>query len=210
MAMGKFITLEGIEGAGKSTALKLIRDFLIATQKDIVLTHEPGGTPLADEIRQLLLTPNRTEKVSSMTELLLMFAARAQHVAQCILPALKAGQWVISDRYIDATYAYQGGGRGLDFKDITQLDRLVVNELYPDLTLLLDLPVELGMQRAQSRGNQKDRIEQERVDFFVRVREQYLERAAQDPTRIKLIDASLSLREVQLQIETILREFLSL
>ncbi len=208
MRKGKFITVEGTEGAGKSTALKFIQDFLEQNGKQIVLTREPGGTPFAEEVRNLLLHAKTTEKIEPETELLLMFAGRVQHIAQCILPTLQTGKWIVSDRYIDASYAYQGGGRGISHHYIHKLDRLAVGHIYPDLTLLLDIPADLGMQRAEKRGVQKDRIEQERMDFFVRVRQAYLDRAKQDPNRIKIIDASKSLADVETQIHQVLTEFL--
>ena len=143
------------------------------------------------------------------TELLLMFASRAQHIGQCILPALKVGKWVVSDRYIDASYAYQGGGRGISMRSIQKLDKLVVGKHYPDLTLLLDVPADLGLNRTEKRTGSKDRIEQEKIDFFVRVRKVYLERAEQDPARIKVIDASQPLSAVQIQIRNVLNAFLA-
>lgn len=205
---GKLITLEGIEGAGKSTALIFIRDYLVKVKKEVVLTREPGGTALAEEIRQVLLYPASNEKMTEDTELLLVFASRAQHIAACLLPALQAGKWVVSDRYIDASYAYQGGGRQIESKKIQELDRLVVGELYPDLTLILDVPVELGLARAAERGGRQDRIEQEKAEFFTRVRRVYLQRAEAEPERIRIIDASLPLAAVQGQIMMILNQFI--
>ena len=202
---GKLITIEGIEGAGKSTALHFIKNYF--KQMDLVLTREPGGTELAEEIRNLLLHPASTEKMHAQTELLLMFAGRAQHINECIVPALHAGKWVISDRYIDASYAYQAYGRGLDPHMIKVLDELVVGSLYPDLTILMDVPPEIGMQRAEKRQTQKDRIEQEQLDFFHRVREGYLSRAKQDAHRIKIIDASQSIEIVEMQIAKVLQSF---
>lgn len=209
MNPGKFITVEGTEGAGKSTALTFIRDHLAKTQAELVLTREPGGTAVAEEIRHVLLHFNSSELVAPETELLLMFAARAQHINTCIQPALQAGKWVISDRYVDASYAYQGGGRGMKEQTIKMLDTLIVGPFYPDLTLLMDIPPELGCVRAEKRGEQKDRIEQERLDFFVRVRNAYLDRAKQDAKRIKVIDASQPLHAVQAQIASVLDEFLA-
>lgn len=208
MTRGQFITIEGTEGAGKSTALQFIREYLIQANKDVVMTREPGGTEIAEEIRKVLLYPASTETMTPLTELLLMFASRAQHIAQHILPALQKGQWVVSDRYIDASYAYQGGGRGMDLDQIKVLDQQVVGHHYPDLTLLLDVPAELGFARTEKRGSQKDRIEQERIGFFIKVRNAYLERAKQDTARIKVIDASLDLSAVQAQIRDVLEAFL--
>jgi len=209
MKLGKLITIEGTEGAGKSTAMEFIRDYLARSNKEVILTREPGGTDIAEAIRNMLLHPVSQEKIIPETELLLMFAGRAQHIYQCILPALKAGKWVVSDRYVDASYAYQGGGRGLDIEHINLLDHWIVGHHYPDLTLLLDVPADLGFARAEKRGMQKDRIEQEKIEFFMRVRNAYLERAKQDPKRIKIIHASLALSQVQQQIQQVLDEFLS-
>ena len=207
MMQGKFITIEGSEGAGKSTALAFIREYFAKAHIDVILTREPGGTPIAEEIRKILLHQSHTETLQPETELLLMFACRAQNIAHCILPALQSGKWVVSDRYVDASYAYQGGGREMDAHDIEAIDNIVVDDLYPDLTLLLDVPVETGFARADKRGTQKDRIEQEKIEFFDRVRAAYLERAKQDPARIKIIDASQPLDMVQEQIHKVLDEF---
>ena len=207
MKRGQFITIEGIEGAGKSTALKFIQDYLAKAHVDAVFTREPGGTSIAEDIRNVLLCPHRTETMQAMTELLLMFAGRAQHVSACIQPALLAGKWVVSDRYVDASYAYQGGGRGIDRTYIRQLDQWVVGDVHPDLTLLLDVPATLGLERAEKRGSQKDRIEQEKMDFFNRVREVYLDIARQDPKRVKIIDASQSFIAVQDQLGRVLDAF---
>lgn len=205
----QFITIEGIEGAGKSTALKFIRTYLAnhLPETDIIVTREPGGTVLAEEIRRVLLYPETNEKVTDQAELLLMFAGRAQHIAHCILPALEAGQWVLSDRYVDASYAYQGGGRGISLSQIKMLDQWIVHSVYPGLTLLLDLPVSQGLKRTEKRHS-KDRIENERVDFFERVRQVYLERANADKERIKLIDASQSLQVVEAQLSKTLNDFI--
>lgn len=209
MTCGKFITIEGTEGAGKSTALQFIKAYLLRANKDVVMTREPGGTEMAEEIRKVLLYPASSEKMTPETELLLMFAGRAQHISHCILPALQSGKWVVSDRYIDASYAYQGGGRGLDINKIKILDEQIVAGHYPDLTLLLDIPADLGFARTEKRGSQKDRIEQEKIDFFDRVRNTYLERAKQEPKRIVVIDASLALPQVQKQISETLDAFLA-
>lgn len=208
MKRGKFITIEGTEGAGKSTALQFIQSYLTKAGKEVVVTREPGGTVVAEEIRKILLHPMNSETIQPETELLLMFAGRAQHISRCILPALQSGKWVISDRYIDASYAYQGGGRGIDFYHIKALDKLVVGNFYPDLTLLLDVPAEIGFARAEKRSPIRDRIEQEKIDFFLRVRSVYLDRAKQDPNRIKIIDASLALPVVQANIGKALDTFI--
>lgn len=208
MKPGKLITLEGVEGAGKSTALAFIKRYLEEANVNLITTREPGGTPYAEKIRHLLLHANADERVLPETELLLMFAGRAQHIAQCIRPALKSGKWVLSDRYIDASYAYQGGGRGVPVSFIEALDKQVVNDLYPTLTFLLDLPVEIGMARAEQRQAGKDRIEQEKIEFFERVRQAYLLRAKVDPKRMVVIDASQTLPEVEMQLQRSLDKFL--
>lgn len=202
MDVRRFITFEGTEGVGKSTNLAFVRDYFAARQLPLVMTREPGGTPLAEEIRSLLLAP-REERINSDAELLLMFAARAQHLAQVIKPALAAAQWVLSDRFTDATYAYQGGGRGLDVAHIDALENLVQGSLRPGLTLLLDVPVEIGLARAAARG-EKDRFEQEQAAFFERVRAAYLARAQASPAQFRVIDAGRSLPEVQEQIRLVL------
>ncbi|HEX22028.1 MAG TPA: dTMP kinase [Chromatiales bacterium] len=202
MTTGLFITLEGGEGAGKSTQLAYIRQRIEAADIPLHVTREPGGTPLAEQIRALLLD-HREESMASDTELLLMFAARAQHLAQLIHPALARGEWVLCDRFTDATYAYQGGGRGIDFARIAVLEDWVQGELRPDLTLLLDLPVEVGMARAGQRGD-LDRFEREQRDFFEHVRAAYLARAEQEPQRFRIIDASQDITGVQRQIDAVL------
>jgi len=183
----RLITLEGGEGAGKSTVLAALRMFLIDCEDDVVCTREPGGTPLAELIRELLLSRDH-EAPSAETELLLMFAARAQHVRETILPALERGAWVISDRFTDASYAYQGGGRGLDVDYIADLERNAVG-IQPGLTLLLDVPVAIGRERASGRGH-VDRIESEQDSFFQRVHDTYLARASVEPQRFRVIDAT--------------------
>jgi dTMP kinase len=202
MDSGRFITLEGGEGVGKTTNLAFVRDYFAARGLPLCQTREPGGTPLAEEIRSLLLTP-RAEVMAPDAELLLVFAARAQHLATVIQPALLRGEWVLCDRFTDATYAYQGGGRGLDVKTIAALETLVQGELRPGLTLLLDVPVEIGMARAAARG-EKDRFEREQGDFFERVRAAYLARAQARPQQFRIIDAGRSLGEVQEQIRAVL------
>jgi dTMP kinase len=191
-----FITIEGIEGVGKSTAVQFIKNFLQTKKIDFIVSREPGGTLIAEQIRQVLLTPNPSEQLLPKTELLLMFAARVQHIAHVIRPALQDNKWVICDRYVDASYAYQGGGRGIDFSQIQQLDSLVTEGLLPDMTILLDAPPAIGLERAKHRGPQ-DRIEQEKIDFFERVRAGYLRRAELDPARFQIIDATQSLEAVQ-------------
>ena len=199
---GKFITVEGIEGVGKTTNIDFIHQQLQAAGRDVVLTREPGGTPLGEAIRGLLLDPVYTG-MDSTCELQLMFAARAEHLAKVVWPALEQGQWVLCDRFTDATYAYQGGGRGIDIGVIARLEELVQGDFRPDLTLLLDVPVEIGLARASKRGA-LDRFEQEKVAFFERVRTAYLEMAARSPERYRVIDASLPLNDVQNQIAAIL------
>lgn len=205
MSSDKFITIEGIEGAGKSTAVKFIQDFLVKTGKEVVVTREPGGTPVAEEIRQLLLNPNAKEVIDPKAELLLMFAGRAQHVASLILPELMAGKWVVCDRFVDATYAYQSAGRGLDAKWVSLMEEFAVGSLRPALTILLDIEPALGLARSRRRGPQ-DRFEKEKVEFFEKVRHSYLERARQDKDRFRIIDASQSLLNVQEQLQRVLEE----
>lgn len=199
-----FITLEGSEGVGKTSNMEYIKSMLNDKGIDYVETREPGGTPLGEALRGMLLGED-FKGMSDDTELMLMFAARAEHVAQVIKPALEKGQWILCDRFTDATYAYQGGGRQLDMKRIEGLENWVLGDLRPDLTLLLDAPVEVGRERAGKRSA-PDRFEQERDAFFNRVRETYLSRASADPGRMKVIDASGDLVSVQKQIELILNE----
>ena len=196
---GLFITLEGPEGAGKSTNRDYLAMCLRAAGIEVLLTREPGGTPLAERIRELLLAPS-DEPMAADTELLLVFAARAQHLAKVICPALARGCVVLCDRFTDATYAYQGGGRGLSQQRIAELERFVQGDLRPDLTLLFDLPVEQGLARAAARGR-LDRFEQEQRSFFEAVRQTYLQRAALAPQRYRLLDASQSLQQVQAAID---------
>ncbi len=206
-APGKFISIEGIEGAGKSTQLAFIESYLTQQGKQLTVTREPGGTELGEQIRTLLLTPTTTGMAVD-TELLLMFAARSEHVAQVINPALAKGNWVLSDRFTDATFAYQGGGRGIDLQRINEIATWTLNGLQPDLTLLFDLPVELGQQRVLSRNQGVDRFEQEKIEFFERIRACYLERAQQEPNRIKIIDASQSIADIETQLTNILKPLL--
>lgn len=196
---GLFITFEGTEGVGKSTAITLVSDYLSSRGIRHQVTREPGGTPLAEEIRNLLLAP-REEAVDPTTELLLMFAARAQHLAGLIRPSLERGEWVLCDRFTDATYAYQGGGRNLDAEPVAVLEQLVQGELRPDRVLWLDAPVAKGMERVTSRGKGRDRFENERARFFERVRAVYRERAEAHPGTYRRIDASRPLEEVELAL----------
>lgn len=202
MACGKFITIEGTEGVGKSTNLTYVHEWLLQRGFEVVVTREPGGTPLAEEIRALLLA-RREEPVDETAELLLVFAARAQHLQQVIKPALARGAWVLCDRFTDATYAYQGGGRGLDVTTIAQLEQLVQGDLRPDLTLVLDIDVELGLQRARERAA-LDRFESEAVAFFERVRETYRALAQAAPERYAVVDAGQPLAAVQKDIDRVL------
>lgn len=185
----RLLSLEGGEGAGKSTVIAALAEALRASGTSVVCTREPGGTPMAEQIRELLLHAG-DEQPTPETELLLMFAARSQHVRQLVMPALQRGAWVISDRFTDASYAYQGAARGGDPDFIAELERRVVG-ITPGLTLLLDVPVQLGLQRVHGRGS-RDRIEAESQDFFERVRAAYLARASADPSRFRVIDASQS------------------
>lgn len=196
---GKFITLEGTEGAGKSTNLKFIEESLRANGIDVVVTREPGGTEIGEAIRNILLDKNNTA-MTTETELLLMFAARNQHLHEKILPALEAGKWVISDRFTDASYAYQGAARGLPYGRIHELEQWVQQGFHPNMTFVFDLPIEEGMKRIKSRG-EKDRFEEEELTFFEKVRSAYLHRASQAPQRYTVIDASLPLVEVQTQVQ---------
>lgn len=203
---GLFITLEGPEGAGKSTNREYLAARLREQGADVVMTREPGGTPLAERIRELLLAPS-DEPMAADTELLLMFAARAQHLAGVIRPALARGAVVLCDRFTDATYAYQGGGRGLPEARIAALESFVQGDLRPDLTLVFDLPVEIGLARAAARGR-LDRFEQEDRRFFEAVRQTYLQRAAQAPERYQVLDAGLPLAEVQAGLDRLLPNLL--
>jgi dTMP kinase len=209
MSQSKFITIEGVEGAGKSSVMQFIKSHLEGAGVQVALTREPGGTELAEKIRNLLLHPESSEVIEPKTELLLMFAGREQHIKQRILPWLESGQWVLSDRYVDASYAYQGGGRQMDMQLIADLDQRIVGNVYPGLTLLLDLPPELGFERTVNRAAGKDRIENEKIDFFRRVRAVYLQRAEQDPQRIKVINASLDQKAVEQQVAVTLDNYLA-
>ena len=203
--VAKFITVEGTEGVGKTTNINFIKSWLRQNEIKFVATREPGGTPLAEEIRDLLLRP-RDELVVSSAELLLMFAGRAQHLNKVILPALQADTWVLCDRFTDATYAYQGFGRQMSSELIVQLENIVQGDIRPDLTLLLDIPVEIGLERANDRGD-PDRFEQEQHDFFNRVRAGYLSLANENSDRYVVIDASQELQGVQTDIALALDTF---
>jgi dTMP kinase len=200
MGRGRFITLEGGEGVGKSTNLEFVAGVLRGAGIDVVETREPGGTPLAERIRQVLVDPSG-EQVPPLAELLLMFAARAVHIENRIRPALAAGRWVLCDRFTDASYAYPGAPRGLGDAPVHWLEHAVQDGLQPDLTLLLDADPAIGLARAKARGA-ADRFEQERLEFFTRVRSGYLARAAAEPSRFRIVDASRPLSEVQLEIRS--------
>jgi dTMP kinase len=206
MTRGKFITLEGGEGVGKTTNLVFIRDYLQQHNISVVVTREPGGTALAEKIRHLLLDKD-SETISEHAELLLIFAARAQHIKHVIEPALAQGNWVLCDRFTDATYAYQGGGRNMRNSTIEWLENLVQGNLKPDLTMLLDAPVDIGIERARVRGV-FDRFESEEISFFERVRRAYLLQAELHPERIKLIQANQPLVDVQRTLIDIIHIFL--
>ena len=199
---GRFITIEGGEGAGKSTAQTFLADKLAARGISVLQTREPGGTPLAEAIRRNLLSLDEEAPVQ-MAELLLVFAARAQHLAKVIEPALQQGQWVLCDRFTDATYAYQGAGRGLSAALIGKLEALVQGDRRPDTVILLDMPPQIGLARAKARGA-LDRFEQEGQAFFERVRQGYLERAAAFPDRYEVVDAAQELSEVQRSLEAVM------
>lgn len=207
MKRGKFITIEGGEGAGKSTNIAFIKSFLEQHAIKVIETREPGGTVLSERIRGILLD-NKVTNMCDDTELLLMFAARAQHIKEVIEPNLQQGNWILCDRFTDATYAYQGGGRGINMQRISDLEEWVQGTLRPDLTIIFDLPVEVGLERAGKRS-EPDRFEQENIDFFTRVRNTYLQRARQFPQRYAVIDASPNLEQVQQQISDVLNKVLA-
>lgn len=204
----KFITVEGIEGVGKSTNIAWLQQILDQRGIPYIMTREPGGTALGETLRGVLLDHRNTEMATD-TELLLMFAARAQHLAQVIQPALTAGTWVVCDRFTDATYAYQGGGRGVSTSRIAELEQWVQGELRPDLTLLLDAPVELGLSRAAGRNQGADRFEREQAEFFDKVRASYLQMAEAQAQRYRVIDASQPLEAVQAQLAATMNRFLA-
>lgn len=195
----KFITLEGIDGAGKSTHLNWLAERLRSQGKNVLVTREPGGTPLGEALRELLLH----QAMHLETEALLMFAARREHLDKVIIPALREGTWVISDRFTDASFAYQGGGRGLDESKLKILEQWVQQDLQPDLTLLFDVTLEVSRQRLSGNAS-LDRFEQEKQDFFQRVRDAYLKRAAQFPERIRVIDSGRALNEIQVDLEDVI------
>ncbi len=192
MATGKFITFEGVDGAGKSTHIADVASALRERGKTVVCTREPGGTPLGEKLRELLLH----EPMHLETEALLMFAARREHIARVIAPALARGDWVISDRFTDASFAYQGGGRGLALSKLEVLEQWVHAELQPDLTLLFDVPLEVARERL-NRSREPDKFEREQDDFFVRVRQVYLQRAVAHPSRMRVIDSTRALEDVR-------------
>lgn len=202
-----FLTVEGVEGVGKSTHIETIKNFLDERDIPCILTREPGGTPVAERIRELLLAVHEDEALCELSELLLVFAARAQHLERVVKPALAQGKWVICDRFTDATYAYQGGGRGLDVAIIAGLESLVQGELKPDLTIILDLDPRIGMRRASGRG-ELDRFEREQIEFFDKVRRTYLDIAAADPQRCVVIDAASDLATVSADLLKILNSSL--
>lgn len=207
MSFGKFITLEGGEGAGKSTCVPLIEEDIKKAGFNVLLTREPGGTKFSEKIREILLAPTDT-LIHEDTELLLMFAARAQHLKEKIIPALKQGTYVVCDRFTDATFAYQGGGRGVDKKRIEILEQWVQGDLRPDITILFDIPVADGLARASKRSD-PDRFEQEKMDFFERVRDNYLSAADAQPDRFRVIDASKSLADVTSQLSSVMKNFIA-
>lgn len=200
MMRGRFITLDGVDGAGKSTHLAFVADWLRGQGRDVVLTREPGGTPLGESLRELLLTRD----MDPGTELLLMFAARQEHLAGLILPALERGAWVVSDRFTDASYAYQCGGRGIATERVAALENWVQRGFQPDLTLLFDVPPEVAEAR-RSAARAADRFESEAGAFFSRVRDAYLARARAEPSRVRVLDARQSIAEIQEQIAALLR-----
>ncbi len=197
---GKFITLEGIDGAGKSTHLAWLADFFRQHGLTVRVTREPGGTELGEKLRQVLLDPKNA--MHAETEAMLMFAARREHLGQVIEPALAQGEWVVCDRFTDATFAYQGGGRGMDWQRLSQLEQWAQRGLQPDLTLLFDVAAEIGRQRAR-RARSADRFEQEQSDFYRRVRDGYLRRAREASSRIRVIDASQSVAQIQQELTDI-------
>ena len=207
MSRGRFITLEGIEGAGKSTAMTLIQDCLEKAGKTVVRTREPGGTALGESVRQLLLQPSDAP-MSPKTEALLMFAARAEHLDKVIEPALQRGNWVLCDRFTDASYAYQGAGRQLGTAAIAALEKWVQGALRPDLTILLDLPPRQGLERAAGRGGPADRFESENAVFFQRIRQAYLDRVHAEPARYRCIDAGQPLEAVRSDLHNTMQDWL--
>ena len=207
MQRGRFISVEGIEGVGKSTNIEVIVDCIEAAGHQVVTTREPGGTPLAEDIRELLVR-HSDETIPEIAELLLVFAARSLNVNNVIIPALEAGHWVLCDRFTDSSRAYQGGGRGIPLETIDRLADWVHGDIWPDLTILLDAPVEIGMQRANKRST-PDRFEQERHEFFQRVRAGYLELAAREPQRFAVIDTTQALAAVKSEVRALTRQLLN-
>ncbi len=202
---GKFITLEGTEGAGKSTNLDFIKSWLEDKKIEVLTTREPGGTSIGESVREILLDTNNT-KMTAETELMLIFSARNQHIQEKIIPALEAGKWVVSDRFTDASYAYQGAARGIDYQRISELEQWVQQGFHPDMTFVFDLSIEEGMKRVLARGEKTDRFEEEEKDFFEKVRRAYLHRASQSPKNYTVLDAGKPLVSVQQQIEQTLKE----
>ena len=203
-ALGTFVTLEGGEGAGKTTNLAFVRQWLERSSREVIVTREPGGTELGERLRELLLHSDLPITVDA--ELLMIFAARADHLRRVVEPALSVGKIVVCDRFTDATYAYQGAGRGVDSRRIAALEQWVQGGLRPDLTLLFDIPARLGIERANRRGS-PDRFEQEQIEFFERIRQSYLAAAAREPKRIYIVDATRNRAEVETQLETILGSY---
>ena len=204
---GFFITFEGTDGAGKTTQIERLTADLRQTGYDVCLTREPGGTPISEQIRDMLLNPDHSE-MAAITELLLYAASRAQHVSEVIKPALEAGQIVISSRFADATVVYQGYGRGLDLERINRLNRIATDGVTPDVTFVLDLPVEIGLQRVQNSRGGLDRLEREKIEFHRRLREGYQTIARQEPQRLKIIDAQVSPEQVYGQIQEAIQSLL--
>lgn len=204
MFQGKFITFEGTEGVGKSTQIQLLENFLKTKNISCIVTREPGGTKLGEHVREILLNNDGVE-IDSMTELLLMFSARAQHLKEVIYPALKDNTWVLCDRFTDASYAYQGGGRGLSFPIIKRIETSVQNQFKPDLTILLSGDIQEGMRRVFKRG-EKDRFEQEQLEFFERVRSSYLTLAKASPERFSVVDADQKIDKIALVIQAAVKQ----
>ena len=204
MKKNLFITLEGIEGAGKSTVIDFIENFITSSGYDVVKTREPGGTAIGEQIREILLNKNN-DKLTDDTELLLIFAARAQHLSEIILPNLTSNKIVLCDRFIDASYAYQGAGRGIEQSKINLLENWVMPDIKPDLTFLLDLDPKIAFERTNKRSD-ADRFESEDIHFFEKIRQHYLERAENEPERFRVINSELSLEDVQEQIKNILKD----
>jgi dTMP kinase len=204
---GRFITLEGGEGAGKTTALTFVRDWLIRAGHTVLVTREPGGTPFGERVREVLLHAKEIE-ITPDAETLMMFAARAEHLKRVVQPALDQGTTVLCDRFTDATYAYQGGGHGVPAQRIATLEHWVQGELRPDLTLLFDVPVDTGLTRTAGRSGTPDRFESRTHDYLERVRQTYLQRAAQEPKRIRIIDASRPVKDVEETVASVLKKFI--